>query len=60
MAVTLGVNTFDYMPYALFNIFSPVIGVVFALTLFKVISKPKATEVYSTNNTIQQSNLSNN
>lgn len=41
MTVTLGVNTFDYLPYAFFNILSPIIGVIFAMTLFKVLYKVK-------------------
>jgi NhaC family Na+:H+ antiporter len=56
MAVTLGVNTLDYMPYALFNILSPLIGIICALTLFKVIYKPKVPELSSINHSIQQNN----
>ncbi len=43
MTATLGVNTFVYLPYAFFNILSPIIGVVFAMTLFKVLYKSKKT-----------------
>jgi NhaC family Na+:H+ antiporter len=56
MAVTLGVNTLDYMPYALFNILSPLIAIICALTLFKVIYKPKVPELSSINHSIQQTN----
>jgi NhaC family Na+:H+ antiporter len=41
MAVTLGVQTFEYLPYALFNILSPLIALLFALTLFKVLKIKK-------------------
>ncbi|MFQ3190336.1 MAG: NhaC family Na+:H+ antiporter [Psychromonas sp.] len=41
MAVTLGVQTLDYLPYAFFNILSPIIGLIFALTMYKVIMLKK-------------------
>lgn len=41
MAGTLGVATFDYMPYAFFNIFSPLVALVSAWFLFKVIFTEK-------------------
>jgi len=41
MAVTLGVQTFEYLPYAFFNMLSPIIGLIFAATLFKVITIQK-------------------
>jgi NhaC family Na+:H+ antiporter len=41
MAVTLGVQTFEYLPHALFNILSPLIALLFALTLFKVLKIKK-------------------
>ncbi len=43
MAVTLGVQTLDYLPYAFFNILSPIIGLICGLTLFKVIMVNKET-----------------
>ena len=43
MAVTLGVQTLDYLPYAFFNILSPIIGLICGLTLFNVIMVDKET-----------------
>jgi Na+:H+ antiporter, NhaC family len=37
MAATLGVATFDYLPYALFNLFSPIVALVFAFLGIKVL-----------------------
>jgi len=37
MAATLGVATFDYLPYALFNLINPVLALVLAFAGFKII-----------------------
>jgi Na+:H+ antiporter, NhaC family len=37
MAATLGVATFDYLPYALFNLASPLVALVFAYAGFKIL-----------------------
>jgi Na+:H+ antiporter, NhaC family len=42
MAATLGVATFDYLPYALFNLASPIVALVFAYLGFKIL---KASDV---------------
>jgi len=60
MAVTLGVNTFDYLPYAFFNILSPIVGVICAVTLFKVIFKAKNPQQPATNTNYQEPSLSSN
>ena len=42
MAATLGVATFSYLPYAIFNLIGPVLCITFAITHFRItpISKP--------------------
>ncbi|MBB5014289.1 Na+/H+ antiporter NhaC [Rehaibacterium terrae] len=37
MAATLGVATFDYLPYAFFNLLSPLVAAVFAYAGFKIL-----------------------
>jgi Na+:H+ antiporter, NhaC family len=37
MAATLGVATFDYLPYALFNLANPLIALLFAYVGFKIL-----------------------
>lgn len=37
MAATLGVATFDYLPYALFNLINPVLALVLAFAGFKIL-----------------------
>ena len=37
MAATLGVATFDYLPYALFNLINPILALILAFTGFKVL-----------------------
>jgi NhaC family Na+:H+ antiporter len=37
ISVTLGLKTFEYLLYALFDILSPLFAILFALTLFKVL-----------------------
>lgn len=50
MAGTLGVATLDYLPYALFNILSPIVALVSAMFLFKVIFKTPEAEAKARNN----------
>ena len=38
MAATLGVATLSYLPYAFFNLFGPVLCVIFAVTHFRIIA----------------------
>ncbi len=40
MAATLGVATLDYLPYAFFNLFGPVIAVAMAYAGFRIIRSP--------------------
>jgi NhaC family Na+:H+ antiporter len=40
MAATLGVATFDYAPYALFNLICPVLAVIFG---YLMIAQPRVT-----------------
>ena len=37
MAATLGVPTFAYLPFCIFNLASPVIAMIYAATGFKII-----------------------
>jgi NhaC family Na+:H+ antiporter len=36
MAATLGVSTFLYLPYAIFNIASPILSLLYGITGFKI------------------------
>ena len=45
MAVTLGVATLDYLPYALFNLVNPVIAGVLAYIGFKILHLKPAAEI---------------
>jgi Na+:H+ antiporter, NhaC family len=36
MSVTLGVSTFAYFPYCIFNIVNPILGLIYGFTGFKV------------------------
>ncbi len=42
MGAVLGVSTLSYLPFALFNIFSPVPSVIYGFTGFKIINTPSA------------------
>ena len=44
MAATLGVSTFLYLPFCIFNIASPILSVVCGITGFKVERMPPATD----------------
>lgn len=47
MAATLGVATLDYLPYAFFNLVSPMVAVVLAYAGFKILRLPDAAAVPS-------------
>jgi Na+:H+ antiporter, NhaC family len=40
MAATLGVATFDYLPYALFNLANPLVALILAYAGFKILKAP--------------------
>jgi Na+:H+ antiporter, NhaC family len=42
MAVTLGVPTFLYLPYAMFNLASPILSLIYGITGFKIEKLPLA------------------
>jgi NhaC family Na+:H+ antiporter len=42
MAATLGVSTFLYMPYCIFNIASPLLSLRYGITGFKIEKLPAA------------------
>ena len=42
MAATLGVATFDYLPYAFFNLVNPVVALVMAYAGFRILRLPDA------------------
>ena len=42
MAATLGVATLDYLPYAFFNLVSPLVALVLAYAGFKILRLPDA------------------
>src|SRR5690554_5028499 len=42
MAATLGVATLDYLPYAFFNLVSPLVALVLAYAGFKILRLPAA------------------
>jgi Na+:H+ antiporter, NhaC family len=42
MAATLGVATLDYLPYAFFNLASPLVALVLAYAGFKILRIPRA------------------
>ncbi len=44
MGAVLGVSTLSYLPFALFNIFSPVLSVIYGFTGFKVLKAPPTEE----------------
>ncbi|GGK02797.1 Na+/H+ antiporter NhaC [Luteimonas terricola] len=44
MAATLGVATLDYLPYAFFNLVSPLVALVLAYAGFKILRLPDATQ----------------
>ncbi|HEU0306297.1 MAG TPA: Na+/H+ antiporter NhaC family protein, partial [Lysobacter sp.] len=47
MAATLGVATLDYLPYAFFNLASPLVATVLAYAGFKILHvKPEAQVVH--------------
>ena len=47
MAVTLGVHTLDYLPYALFNLINPIMAAAMAYFGFKILRlKPRAEVVH--------------
>ena len=45
MAATLGVATFDYLPYALFNLVNPLVALVFAYVGFKILKVEPAAHI---------------
>ena len=45
MAVTLGVQTVDYLPYALFNLINPILAAVMAYLGFKILHLTPRAEV---------------
>ncbi|MEA5451526.1 Na+/H+ antiporter NhaC [Leptolyngbya sp. CCNP1308] len=45
MSVTLGVSTFLYLPYAIFNIASPLLSLAYGITGFKIAKLPPATDL---------------
>jgi NhaC family Na+:H+ antiporter len=49
MAATLGVATLDYLPYALFNLASPLVALVLAYIGFKVLRIEPHAEVVHPN-----------
>src|SRR5690554_4938241 len=44
MAATLGVATFDYLPYAFFNLVGPVVALVMAYAGFRILRLPDGTQ----------------
>ena len=45
MAATLGVPTFDYLPYAVFNLASPLLAVAMGLIGLRLLRAPEMAEV---------------
>jgi NhaC family Na+:H+ antiporter len=45
MAATLGVPTLLYLPYAIFNIASPILSLMYGITGFKIKRMPPATQI---------------
>lgn len=47
MSATLGISTFLYLPYAIFNIVSPILSLAYGITGFKIERIPSTTATYS-------------
>ena len=43
-STVLGVATLTYLPYCLFNLFSPIVSIIIAITGYKIIKKEPANE----------------
>lgn len=50
MSATLGISTFLYLPYAIFNIASPILSLAYGITGFKIERIPSTTAIYSNSN----------
>jgi len=44
MGAVLGVSTLSYLPFAFFNIFSPLLSVIYGYTGFKIVRVSTITE----------------
>lgn len=51
MSATLGIATWSYAPYALFNIIMPIMAIIFAYTGFKILYVEKKTQQTENNTT---------
>lgn len=50
MSATLGVSTFLYLPYAIFNIASPILSLVYGITGFKITRMPPIEQTEASSN----------